>query len=359
MNYTAYNKLLIKQVKKKLGEEYLENENFLGFLDTINETYIQYEEDRAMLERTMEISGKEITESYEKLREQQAQLEEAYEELYATKVQLEESEKFAQLSRQLQEVNDKLVSAQEHAKIIQKAILGTETQILNYFEDAFLLYEAKDIVSGDFYWFSEQNSYKIIVAGDCTGHGVPAAFMTIMGYNILNEIVNKDKIFTPDEILYALDKRIINTFHRKGFEYDINDGMDISILVFDEEQKRVSFASAKNSLVLIQKGKIHHIKGSNFPIGDTRYEYKSFEKHTFYYQKNDIFYIYTDGYQDQFGGKFGKKLMSATFRNMLFEIHTKPMKEQSTFLRNFIYDWWGGNKEQQIDDILVIGIKAT
>ncbi len=357
MTVINYNKLLLKQIKKKLGEEYLDSDQFQDFFEAINETYIQYEEDRQMVERTMEISGAELTESYNKLREQQTQLEEAFEELRATRVQLEESERFVQLSEQLQEVNDQLISAQQHASVIQKAILGIENQILEYFDDAFLFYEPKDIVSGDFYWFSEQNGYKIIIAGDCTGHGVPAAFMTIMGYNILNEIVNQNKIFAPDEILYALDKKIIETFHKKGTEKELNDGMDISILVLNEEQKTVSFASAKNPLVLIHNGEMHIIKGSRFPVGDTRYNFKSFEKHNFYYQKGDIFYLYTDGYHDQFS-KDGKKLLSANFRKMLLDIHTLEMQAQEKYLKNFIFDWWGGNREIQIDDILVIGIKV-
>ncbi len=349
-------KLLARQIKKHLGEEFLNNPSVEHFLSIIADTYHQYEEDRDVLERTMELSSTELTESFQKLREQQTQLEEAYEELNATRNQLEVSEKIAILSQELMRIHEQLTAAQQHAKMIQSAILGSKEEIVKHFKNAFILYAPKDIVSGDFYWFSHHDNYKIIIAGDCTGHGVPAAFMTIMGFNILNEIVNRELIFAPDQILYYLDKMVLKTFQRKGAKFEITDGMDMAILVFDETEQSVAFSGARNPLIFIRDNHMEVIKSARFPIGDDRYGNKTFNLHTIHYQAGDRFYIYTDGYQDQFGGANNKKLMSKKFQEILFSIHLQTMFMQKDLLVDFMKDWLREN--EQIDDIMVIGIST-
>lgn len=254
----------------------------------------------------------------------------------------------------------KITDSIQYAKRIQDSILGHQSQIDKWFEGSFVLLKPKDILSGDFYWFYEniQDGVKIVIAADCTGHGVPAAMMTVLGNSILNEVVGQQKIYNPDKILLALDKRITESFSiRSDGEGKINDGMDVSVLTFNAD--KIIFAAAKNPLCIVSKGELIVIPGSKFPIGSGQYRNeKVFERHDLVLEKGTKLYIYSDGFQDQFGGDDGnQKYLSKRFKKFLLATSNQMMKDQGSSLRDEFETWKGINKKQT-DDVLIIGIEV-
>lgn len=199
----------------------------------------------------------------------------------------------------------------------------------------------------------EKQAKKLVISAvDCTGHGVPGAFMSMIGYNLLDEITNKG-ITRPDLILEELHRGV--RFALKQKETNNQDGMDMAICVVDREKKIMEFAGAKNPLIYIQNGEVQQIKGDKNGIGGKSDDHK-FEAHTIDVSLPTWVYMFSDGYIDQFGGDAGRKFMIKSFREMLFEIYEKPMPEQKDFLDKKIKEWIG-TKYSQIDDILVLGFK--
>ena len=245
----------------------------------------------------------------------------------------------------------------KYAKRIQEAILPPESMMKKYLGDSFVFYKPKDIVSGDFYWLEERRGKVLFATVDCTGHGVPGAFMSIVGYNQLKLVINKLEIFQPSKILDELSKGISETLHQKNYEDATSkDGMDISFCSLDKKNNQLEFAGAFNPLYLVRDGEIQEIKGNKFPIGIfLGKEAKNFTNHKMEIQKGDIIYIFSDGYADQFGGPRGKKFMANQFKQLLLKIHQEPMNKQREILEQRIEEWRG--EEEQVDDILVMGVR--
>jgi serine phosphatase RsbU (regulator of sigma subunit)/tetratricopeptide (TPR) repeat protein len=242
-----------------------------------------------------------------------------------------------------------------YAKRIQEAILPPIGIIQQHHPQSFVLYKPRDIVSGDFYWFaplSEQHS--VIAAVDCTGHGVPGAFMSMIGDSLLNQIILEKGIISPDLILSELDRGIKQSL-RKG-ESDAKDGMDMSLCIIDKFSKKVEFAGAMNPICIIQKGELREIKADKRAIGGEGTSDYQFTKHIIDISEPTLLYLYSDGFQDQFGGSQGKKFMVKRFRELLSHIHTAPMQDQKRILNDTIEEW-KGKEHKQIDDILVIGFQ--
>ncbi len=267
----------------------------------------------------------------------------------------------------IEKKNQDITSSINYASRIQRAILGNADAITSNFKDSFIFLRPKDIVSGDFYWYSEvkrssfskedgeRNSVylKIIVAADCTGHGIPGAFMTVMGSALLDEIINENKVTNPSRILSVLDRKLVMKLHKEG----VNDGMDLAILIIDDQNMRLSFSGANNPLIIARDGEIQQIKGSKFPIGSNQYKVrKKFESHQIDIKEGDAFYIFSDGYQDQFGGEKGRKYYKKDFREFLQRISPLDMKTQKERLVEELDNWQGDYR--QTDDILVIGIRV-
>lgn len=247
-----------------------------------------------------------------------------------------------------------------YAKRIQEAILPPDNYVRKLVPDSFVLYKPKDIVSGDFYWFDQLGGKTYFAAVDCTGHGVPGAFMSIVGYNLLKQIMGKaPQGLPPSKILDELNKGVRDTLHQKNYEDSTSkDGMDITICSFDKENFELEFAGAFNPLYLVRDGEMFEIKGNKFSVGIfLDKESKHFTNHKFKLQKGDVIYIFSDGYADQFGGPKGKKFMQNQFKNLLFDIHRKPMPEQKRILDSTIEHWRGN--EDQVDDILVMGFRMN
>ena len=290
----------------------------------------------------------------------------------------------------IEEKNKDITDSIDYAKTIQEAILPTKELKNQIFPDSFILFKPKDIVSGDFFWFAEKNGKKIFAACDCTGHGVPGALMSMVGNNILNQIVNEKGITSPDEILNHLHTEIRKLLKQEK-QNDTKDGMDISLVTFNSDTE-IEFAGAQRPLWIIRKigneelaienitpkqlltdlinpntsvsqqtGSISNnqqlteIKGNKFAIGGVQAEAeRKFTKHTISLLKGDCIYICSDGYADQFSSS-NQKLMTRRFKEILLSIQQMKMSDQEIFLDEFIEKWKGARA--QIDDILVIGIR--
>lgn len=242
-----------------------------------------------------------------------------------------------------------------YAQRIQSAILPDIKLIYKTLEQSFILYLPKDIVSGDFYSFAEKNNRVLIIAGDCTGHGVSGAFMSMIGGSLLNQIINERKIESPDQILNHLNASVIETFRQT--ENDSNDGMDVSICSFDLNAMELQYAGANRPLWLIRNKELSIVRPDKFPIGGLQSaQDRQFTNHVLNLEKNDTIYIFTDGYADQFGGEHGKKMMTSKFKEMLISIQDLDMRSQETHLKNHFDNWKG--QSEQVDDVLVIGIRV-
>jgi len=259
----------------------------------------------------------------------------------------------AQVTAQKEELaqkNKDITDSIQYAKRIQVAILPPEVP----FPNTFILFKPKDIVSGDFYWLLEQAGKEFIAAVDCTGHGVPGAFMSIIGHNMLNKVVKEFGIIKPSEILTYLDKEVSTTLHQQGDTITVLDGMDMALMAYNNEKNQVEFAGAINPVYLVRHGELIETKGDRFAIGRSDLDVtKEFTNHEVEVRKGDTFYMFSDGYADQFGGTRGKKFKIARMKELIMEIQDKSMEEQRAFLDSTIEDWRGDI--EQIDDILIIG----
>ncbi len=243
-----------------------------------------------------------------------------------------------------------------YAKRIQTAILPPDNYVKELFEDHFIFYIPKDIVSGDFYWASDNENYKYIAAVDCTGHGVPGAFMSIVGNDQLHYALNVRKSQHPNEILNALNDGVTQTLRQEQGETSVRDGMDISLIGIDKENKVLEYAGANNNLYLIRNGELLEYQADRNAIGGFYGEdLHKFENHKIDIQTGDTIYIFSDGFPDQFGGPKGKKFKYKNFKNLLLSIQGLSMTDQKQEIDKVLKDWIGNL--EQLDDILVIGIR--
>lgn len=276
--------------------------------------------------------------------------------LYKSNIQKRKAnEALSEAYKQIEVKNKDITDSINYSKRIQEAILPSDKLKYKLFNDVFIFYQPKDIVSGDFYWYTEKNGKRLIAACDCTGHGVPGALMSMIGNNILNQIVNEKEVTSPDEVLFQLNYEITKSL-KQNESSETKDGMDIALICLNANNQ-MEFAGAQRPLWVIKKdGTFHETKPSKFSIGGIHNENeKHFEKHHVNVEAGDAVYLFTDGFADQFGGQEGKKFMSKRFREILLENYNKPMKEQENILNRSITQW-RGNMEQ-VDDILVIGIR--
>ncbi len=308
------------------------------------------------LRERAEVTGNnEITRLSEKFNMMIAQLESYYYEL-EEKVK----ERTIRIENQKEEIEAQkkhIMDSIYYARRIQNAILPSFSYIDMHLRNYFILYLPKDIVSGDFYWMHEVEGLLMMAAVDCTGHGVPGAFMSIVGFNQLNQAVNVKKARSAGIILDELNKGVITTLNENRSENSIKDGMDLSLCVFDFEAKKLEFAGANNPLVMVRNKEITKIKGDRFPIG--AYEGSKpqrFKNNVIDLLEGDCIYMSSDGYADQFGGPENKKFMYKQFAEMLLEINSLPMDIQKEFMQRRLHEWMGAN--DQVDDILVIGIRV-
>jgi serine phosphatase RsbU (regulator of sigma subunit) len=255
----------------------------------------------------------------------------------------------------IEEKNRDITSSINYARRIQNAILPDLKEIRGLQNKCFVLFKPKDIVSGDFYWFSRRGSKLIITAGDCTGHGVPGALMSMLGISFLEEIVNRRGITDSDAILDELRKEIKNALHQKGTSNEAKDGMDISLCVIDKTNNMIQYSGAYNNLYLIRNGKLIEYYADRMPIGIFDMPDKSYSVHNIISEPGDMIYLFSDGYADQFGGPKNKKFMYSSLKELFIKIHKLPLRKQKQNLENRFNEWKGDSG--QIDDVLIIGFR--
>lgn len=255
--------------------------------------------------------------------------------------------------------NVEITDSIKYAKNIQEALLPNLGDIHSLFGQSFVLYMPKDIVSGDFYWFARNGNTRFIAAVDCTGHGVPGAFMSIVGNTLLNEIVNEKKITRPGDILLELHKGVKIALNQNAQEFERRDGMDITLCAFTDESDKVEYAGANRPLWIYRKNQNYEleiIKASKFPIGGLELEeHRVYENHIIHIEEGDCLYLFSDGYADQFGGPKGKKFMLTNLQKTIRDMVELPMPEQKQKLEQTFLSW--KQDTEQIDDVLVIGIR--
>ncbi len=296
-----------------------------------------------------------------------------------------EKERINHLRLVIEEKHQSIIDSVNYAKRIQEAILPPKVEIFKHLPQSFVLFKPRDIVSGDFYWFRSlpQEDKVIIAAVDCTGHGVPGAFMSMIGNTLLNEIVSLKGINEPALILNNLNEAVRSSLKQDQLDSESRDGMDIAMCSIDFNKMEVQFAGANRPLYLLRNDEatgdaevvmesveasdslligvtdvemIEEIKANKFPIGGLAMdEEKRFTNHVIPVKKGDTLYLFTDGYADQFGGDQGRKLMTKKFKKILRAIQNKTMQEQEAYLGDFIDEWRGS--QEQVDDVLVIGIR--
>jgi serine phosphatase RsbU (regulator of sigma subunit) len=324
-----------KDFAKEVGAGHFEtNYKPLSSKDTLGIALLKMRDDLAENERYLEDKVKqrtaEVVAQAAEIDKQKSQIEEYF-------VQVTDSIKYAQK--------------------IQEAILPPDYQVKRMLPDSFILYRPKDIVSGDFYWLGEANDKVFFAAVDCTGHGVPGAFMSIVGYNQLKQAIITTGGSNPAEILDHLNRGVSETLHQKEANSTNKDGMDIAICSLDYKTLELEYAGAFNPLYLLRNGEIIQVKGNKFPIGSfVDEEPSNFTNNKIQLETGDQIYIFSDGYPDQFGGPRGKKFMYKRFRELLVENGDQELKVQKELLKESLFDWM--KDEEQVDDILVIGVRV-
>lgn len=264
---------------------------------------------------------------------------------------LEIEEHQAELESKNKSITDSLIYAQR----IQEALLPSVEYFRRYFNDSFIFYKPKDIVSGDFFWIGENGGKIFVVAADCTGHGVPGALMSMIGHEMLDKIISVDNVLQPGKVLEIMSKGLEKIFSReKNVGTIIHDGMDIGICVVDKDKRKIEFSGAFLPLYIIRDNRLIDLKGDKYALGMTP-EGASYTNNEMDLMKGDMLYLFSDGYVDQFGGSENKKFMYRRFRYLLMTIYGFPVDDQKSILEENIKTWMGTTP--QVDDMLVIGFK--
>ncbi|MBI2967510.1 MAG: SpoIIE family protein phosphatase [Bacteroidetes bacterium] len=269
---------------------------------------------------------------------------------------IERTEEVVRQKEEIQRKNEEIFASIRYAKRIQEAILPPEDMVNRLVPNSFIFYRPKDIVSGDFFWVEKKEGKVFFAAVDCTGHGVPGAFMSIVGHDMLQESLARLPDPTPAVLLDELNKGVCNTLHTTFDEHHVKDGMDVALCSIDFATKILQFAGAYNPLYLVRGIDVNTYEADRFPIGGDLYNpNRHFTNITIQLEENDTIYVFSDGYEDQFGGKKGKKFMAKRFRNMLLDINYLPMHRQREYIEKNFESWKGHH--EQTDDICVIGVR--
>lgn len=297
----------------------------------------------------MKLTIDKALESYE-LKKEKTSLVTKLEEMNAN---LED--KVEERTRELEEANRRMTDSIHYAHTIQNTLLPKIEVMKESFEDCFVLYRPLDIVSGDFYWYRRvqdgDNDLTFVASVDCTGHGVPGALMSMLGESMLKHIVLDKKMYDSAAIVNELNVEIEELLNQHDEEN--HHGMDISLVVVDHLNRKISFSGARQDLVVIKKGELETIKGERFSIGGFAEETKEAQRHSINLDNQLTFYLFSDGFKDQFGGTDFKKFGPARLKNLLLEISTEPMKKQQEILERTLDEWVGD--EVRIDDVLLMG----
>lgn len=262
-------------------------------------------------------------------------------------------DKNLQYTNEIELKNKMITDSINYAKRIQNAILPDEKKLKELFKDFFVIFKPKDIVSGDFYWVRQVGEKTIVIAADCTGHGVPGAFMSMFGVAFLNEIIDKENITNPAKILNRLREKIIHSLNQDN-DTDMKDGMDMSIVTINRSNNRIEYSGANNPVYVIRNEELLNLKSDRMPVS-VHIKMDDFTNHEIEMYPDDQIYLFSDGFADQFGGPKNKTFKHKTFKKLLLENAQKSMQEQKNAINESFEDWKG--ECDQVDDIVIIGLK--
>jgi serine phosphatase RsbU (regulator of sigma subunit) len=253
--------------------------------------------------------------------------------------------------RQQREIAESL----KYASYIQRALFPAEIAVRQLIPEHFIFYQPKELVSGDFYYTTKKGNRIYIAVGDCTGHGVPGAFMSILGITFLNEIIGMGQNFSAASVLNRMREYVMKALCQTGNAAEPKDGIDLALCIFDPVEQTIDFAGAMNPLYIIRDGKLLEYQGDNMPVGIGAEEERPFTSHVISLQESDTLYLFTDGYVDQFGGANQKKFKYKKFRDLLLKTYCLPLHEQKKAISD-TFQAWKGNLGQ-LDDVLVCGFR--
>ena len=355
-NQAIYHHQMAMSAAKEMGEKLLVSEIYRNIADAYKEIN-DYQQAFECLQFHDEIKSKVLTTNNEviiNVMQTQFELEQSEKEKEIYKLKNYE---LAKANKLIESKNKDITDSIKYAKHIQEASLPDKSLMDKHLKDYFVLYRPKDIVSGDFYWFAEKENRVFVAAVDCTGHGVPGAFISIVGQNLLRQALQESKLRNAAEMLDEVN-RLFNLTIRQTFEEStVRDGMDMSLCIIDYDAMTMQFAGAFNPLFLIRANELTKFVADKFPIGIfIGEEVRKFTNYQIKLQKQDVIYMSSDGFADQFGGDEGKKLKNKFFHQILLNNHLLEMHQQKTNLENYHLQWRGNY--EQVDDILVIGIRV-
>ena len=346
-----FNKAELEETNEELNQQKEE-------LRTANEELSQQTKELNQQKEELRTANEELSHQKEKFRLQAENLQQINHAAIETHQILE------QQNAQIQTSNQKMTDSIQYAKRIQKAIIPPPDIFADYFQEYFVLLKPKDIVSGDFYFFEEVNDNIIFIAADCTGHGVPGGFMSMLSMTLIIDIIKNSKTIIAGEFLNQLRNEIIISLNQQIDNTMLSDGLDIAFCMLNRKTKELQFSGAYHPLVYIESDienpKMHVIKGDRMPIGKYRGANKLFTTHNIQLKANDIIYLYSDGFQDQYGaGRHRGKFLSRKFRELLFQIHQDKLFDQKELLINILETNIEENERanQQTDDVLILGLK--
>lgn len=276
--------------------------------------------------------------------------------LERTEEVVRQKEEVERQSRKVVELYKNVTDSIRYAKRLQESILPPDRRIRELLPNSFVYYRPKDIVSGDFYWIEKVDDKVIFAAVDCTGHGVPGAFMSLIGHNGLNQAVKERGRSRPSEVLKDLNKIAFDALHKDREQYLVRDGMDMALCTLDPRKNILEYAGANCPLYIVRNGEVLHYPPDKNAIGSLDLNGKSFTDHRIQLEPLDMVYIFSDGYADQFGGEKGKKFLYRRFRELLLQISVEPVEIQRSLLQEAFNKWRGAH--EQVDDILVMGMRA-
>jgi serine phosphatase RsbU (regulator of sigma subunit) len=316
----------------------------------------QLQKEKQILEQKVQERTKTIEKQKEVLAAQRDELAISNREILQQKEEIETQRDEIEVQRDhIVKQNQEITKSIEYARRIQTAVMPTKDVIDALLPDYFILFKPRDIVSGDFYWVAEKDNKIVVVAADCTGHGVPGAFMSMLGVSFLNEIVKGNNITRPDLIINHLRDSVKSTLSQTGKEGESKDGMDIAICTIDLKNRMLEYAGAYNPLYLFRNGELIEYKADKMPVGIHLNERDGFTNNQIEFQPGDVIYTFSDGYVSQFGGEDGRKFMARPFKKLLTDISLEPLNAQYEKLETALEQWQGYHP--QVDDILVIGVR--
>jgi len=282
------------------------------------------------------------------LRKRQKELEQIVEERTADVV--DEKNKVEEKNKIIETKQKEILDSILYAENIQRTLLANHDFVNETIPDSFVFFKPKDIVSGDFYWATKADEFFYLAVCDSTGHGVPGAFMSLLNISFLNEGINEKNIYEPQKVFDHVRQRLIENISQNGRK----DGMDGILVCFDMKKNSICYAASNNAPILISNGQLIQLPMDKMPIGSGD-KMESFKRFDVPYKKGDMFYIFTDGFADQFGGPKGKKFMNKQLQEIILENYKAPLKEQEQIIKTTFENWKGDL--EQVDDVCIIGIK--